>query len=98
MFVISKITTNFAVSYYKTQCLTGATPQSFATMKRYIIEFNGKYIQEYKSKKSAFKWIESYLEKTKPYVDFDEYPACIRIWECSDKHRDCIWSNCEYDN
>ena len=67
-------------------------------MKTYIIEYNGKYIQEYKRKKAAFKWVEKYLEETKPYVDFDECPVCIRIWECSDKCRDCIWSNCEYDN
>lgn len=66
-------------------------------MKKFIIEFNGKYIQEYKRKKSAFKWVEIYLEQTKSYVDFNAYPACIRIWECSDKTRDCIWSNCDVD-
>lgn len=43
MFVISKITTNFAVSYYKTQYLTGATPQSFATMDFSLRIYKNEY-------------------------------------------------------
>lgn len=61
-------------------------------MKTYYIELNGKWIEVYKRKAYAFKWVEKYVEMAKRHVDLEEYPEHIRILE--DKEREgleCIY-------
>lgn len=41
-FVIFKITTNFAVSYYKTKCLTGGNSTIFRNNEQYPSQANRK--------------------------------------------------------
>lgn len=85
MFVISKITTNFAVSYYKTQCLTGTTPQSFATMnnaRRKQIEKLTAQIEEIK------ETIESLRDEEQDA--FDNLPESLQGGERGEKMESAI--------
>lgn len=63
-------------------------------MVEYIIDINGKYVESYKRKANAFKWVEKHIKMTKPYVDFETYPELIRIWE----HKGINGVECIYEN
>lgn len=61
-------------------------------MTTYYIELNGKYIEEYKRKSNAFKWVERHVDIAKRYVDLEEYPELIRIWEHKGREgNECIY-------
>lgn len=62
-------------------------------MTAYYIELNGKYIEEYKRKANAFKWVEKHVDIAKRYVDLEEYPELIRIWE----HKGSEGCECIYE-
>ncbi len=84
-FVISKITTNFAASYYKTQCLTGATPQSFATMNNARRKEIDKLTAQIEEIKEAIEALRDEEQEA-----FDNMPESLQDGERGEKMQSAI--------